>query len=141
MGRLTSGVQDTLQVLLRSLLQTYFELVCDLLRPIQPFNVWVPSTSAPQTLTSNAEPQNESNSQNEEAQGHWVPSSHLKEHLRHVEMVVINFQYRLNQLRPLQARAALEDLLREQLEQKRQATALLRKKCAAIRDELKQLEL
>ena len=109
-----------LQTLLHTLLQTYFELVCDLLRPIQPYDVEVPM---PHT----------------EGQTTLISSSHLKDRLHHMETVVINFQYLLNQMRPLEARASLQSLLRHQLTERRQATERLRSKCAAVREEIQQL--
>lgn len=115
---------EALKKLLRTLLQTYFELVCDLLQPIRPYDIPVPAAEA-----------------NTEAQTTWIPSSHLKERIQHMETVVINFQYLLNELRPAQTRMDLSALLRSQLSERRQATQHIRTKCRDIRDEIARLEM
>lgn len=111
-----------LQTLLQTLLQTYFELSNDLLRPIQPYDVFEP---APPGTPG----------------GFWVPSSHIKDRLKHMETVVINIQYLLNELRPYQARETLEMLMRRQIEHRRAAARLLREKSAQVRAELERLDL
>ncbi|KAL4401381.1 RNA polymerase II transcription regulator [Malassezia pachydermatis] len=122
--------RHVLQQLLRTLLQTYFELTCDLLRPIQPYDVWVPAPHS-EGGTEDAAPPN----------GTWISSSRLKDRLQHMETVVINFLYLLNQLRPTQSRAALATMMRTQVQRKREAAAQLRAKCEAIRTELASLEM
>lgn len=115
---------EALNKLLRTLLQTYFEIVCDLLQPIRPYNIPVPASEA-----------------HTGAQTAWIPSSHLKERIQHMETVVINFQYLLNELRPAQTRAELSALLRSQLSERRRATQYIRAKCQSIRDEIARLQM
>lgn len=116
--------KDVLKKLLRTILQTYFELVCDLLQPIRPYDIPVPAAEA-----------------HSEAQTTWIPSSHLKERIQHMETVVINFQYLLNELRPAQTRTELSALLRSQLSERRRATQHIRAKCKSIRDEIPHLDM
>ncbi|WFD36849.1 hypothetical protein MCUN1_003739 [Malassezia cuniculi] len=77
--------REELQKLLRTLLQTYFELTNDLLRPMQPYDVFEPAPAGTPG-------------------GFWVPSSRIQDRIKHMETTVINIQYLLNQLRPHQAR-------------------------------------
>ncbi|WFD25093.1 hypothetical protein MNAN1_000056 [Malassezia nana] len=120
-----SDMRASLHTLLHTLLQTYLELTGDLLRPIQPYNVWVPAPGAPADAPS----------------GTWQPSSRIQDRLKHMETTVINFQYRVNQLRPAQTREALRQLLVQQIERRRAAAQQLRAKCAAIRSEIERLAM
>ena len=54
---------------------------------------------------------------------------------------MINFQFLVNQLRPVQASASLEQLLTAQVERRERQTQLVRDKCAAIRAEIARLSL
>ena len=114
--------RDALQTLLQTLLQTYFELTNDLLRPMQPYDVF---EQAPAGTPG----------------GYWVPSSRIQDRVKHMETTVINVQYLLNQLRPHQARETLEMLLRRQIEQRRIGTHLMRQKSAQARAALAELDL
>ncbi|WFD18467.1 hypothetical protein MCAP1_000670 [Malassezia caprae] len=117
--------REVLQTLLLTLLQTYWELTGDLLRPVQPYDVWVP---APESA-------------NAPEQGTWQPSSHIRDRLNHMETTVINFQYLVNQMRPAHTREALRQLLAAQVERRRAAAAQLRAQCAATRSELERLTM
>lgn len=120
--------------LLRTLLQTYFDLVCDLLQPIRPYDIPVPAPQAPPHAQEGA-------GENVAANVTWIPSSHLKERMRHMETVLINFQFLLNEMQPTQARTELLSILRQQLTERRQATGHIREKCRAIREEIARLEM
>ena len=137
---------EVLQTILRTLLQTYFELTCDLLKPVQPYDVWVPHPlagapgEAPHTSPLDEAPGSLRNTTQPPA-GHWTPSSHIRQRLRHMEVAIINFQYLLNELRPVQARISLEHLLEAQIERRTRATRLLRERCAAMCAELSTLSM
>lgn len=117
--------RDALHTLLHTLLQTYWELTGDLLRPVQPYDVWVP---APESVDT-------------PAQGTWQQSSHIRDRLNHMETTVINFQYLVNQMRPAHTREALRQLLAAQVERRRAAAAQLRAHCVAMRSELERLTM
>lgn len=68
-------------------------------------------------------------------------TTHIQDHLQHLETAVINFQFLVNQLRPVQASASLEQLLTAQVERRERQTQLVRDKCAAIRAEIARLSL
>lgn len=124
----TAGSRDyrhALHTLLHTLLQTYWELIGDLLRPVQPYDVWVPAPDSAEAPT----------------QGTWQPSSHIQDRLKHMETTVINFQYLVNQMRPAHTREALRQLLAAQVERRRTAAAQLRAQCGAIRSELEHLTM
>ena len=73
--------------------------------------------------------------------GYWVTSTRIKDRLKHVENTVINTQYLINQLRPVQARATLEMLLQAQIDRRRREAQLLRRRSAAIREELARIDM
>ena len=54
---------------------------------------------------------------------------------------MINTQYLINQLRPVQARATLEMLLQAQIDRRRREAQLLRRRSAAIREELARIDM
>lgn len=163
-----------MQTLLRSLLRTYFELTTDLLKPIQPYDVWVPAapadgpegergetessaqaelqagaqgeTEGSASSEAQAEPQADTESSmqtgshTQTTQGGYVSSTHIQDRLKHLEHVVINMQYLVNKLRPLQARATLAMVLQSQIDRRRRETQLLRQQSAAVREELARIE-
>ncbi|PKI83014.1 hypothetical protein MVES1_002928 [Malassezia vespertilionis] len=141
---------EALQKLLRTLLHTYFMLTSDLLRPIQPYDVWVPqatteASGAPSTAATTDETPL-ANATASEANGNgafgvWTTSTRIKDRLKHMEMSVINFQFILNQLRPIQNSATLEHVLDEQIERRRRQTRLLRAKSASIREAMHHISL
>ncbi|WFD44717.1 hypothetical protein MPSI1_003387 [Malassezia psittaci] len=141
---------EALRTLLRTMLFTYYQLTNDLLQPIQPYeasgggsNPKAASGTESQELSSNhatGEKQHEdpeagpiTDSVTE------VSTTRLKDHLQHLETTVINFQYLMNQLRPVQASASLETLLEEQVKRREEQTKVLRDKCASIRDAIEKL--
>lgn len=129
-----TGAQDrraALQTLLHTLLQTYWELTGDLLRPVQPYDVWVPAPGAHNVPEGTEAP----------AQGTWQPSSHIQDRLKHMEITVINFQYLVNQMRPAHNREALRQLLTAQIARRREAAAQVRTQCEEIRREMERLTM
>ncbi|WFC96744.1 hypothetical protein MBRA1_003406 [Malassezia brasiliensis] len=134
-----------LETLLRTLLLTYVQLTNDLLRPIQPFaprkdGAEGVNGAEPAGPANGAEPVNGAEPA-EPANGAEPPTTHIQDHLHHLETAVINFQFLLNQLRPVQASASLEQLLATQVERRERQTQLLRDKCAAIRAAIARLSL
>lgn len=146
---------EALQVLLRTLLQTYFELTSDLLRPVQPYDVWLPAPGgpsgppgpdapgggAPGGGSPDGAPAPGPDGAPAAQGGYWVTSTRIKDRLKHVENTVINTQYLINQLRPVQARATLEMLLQAQIDRRRREAQLLRRRSAAIREELARIDM
>lgn len=150
-----------LQTLLRTLLHTYFMLTSDLLRPIQPYDVLESGGSGGGHEGDGAEapgqggehgdgPPAQDGAQDGTQDGTqdgapagptWTTSTRIKDRLKHLEVAVINFQFLVNQLRPVQARASLEALLTMQVARRERQTKLLREKSAAIRLEIAKLQL
>lgn len=109
---------EALQRLLRTLLYTYFQLTGDLLRPLQPYDV---APSVPDGAPTSA--------------------NRIQERLAHIETVVINFQFLVNELRPVQAAHALETLLTTQIERRQEQTRRLRENSTSLRAALAALQL
>ncbi|WFD00654.1 hypothetical protein MYAM1_003405 [Malassezia yamatoensis] len=141
---------EALRTLLRTMLFTYYQLTNDLLQPIQPYEASgggsVPTaasaTESQQLFNSNAteEKQQENLEAAPVADGVAdVTTTRLRDHLQHLETTVINFQYLMNQLRPVQASASLEMLLEEQVKRREEQTKALRDKCESIRDAIGKL--
>ncbi|WFD29825.1 hypothetical protein MSPP1_000838 [Malassezia sp. CBS 17886] len=160
-----TDLRPALQTLLRTILLTYYELTGDLQRPIQEYPVWVKRAAAPGAESTDdggdtqgdrdAAPQGvgeeddgpraRGGSAEEElpapGSGHWTTSSRIRDRLKHLETAVINFQYLVNQLRPLQASAALETYMEEQIARREGETRALRDRCKEVRAELALLDM
>ena len=133
-----------LQTLLHTLLLTYMQLTSDLLRPIQPYTPVGPPRGAAAANDGGAG-EGGAGAGGAGADGAdgapEAPTTRIQDHLRHLETAVINFQYLVNQLRPVQASASLEQLLAQQVARRERQTRLLRAKSAAIREEIARLSL
>ncbi|GAA5846310.1 hypothetical protein JCM11251_008028 [Rhodosporidiobolus azoricus] len=120
------GVQETfergadrkqsLQTLLRTLLLTYTQLLDALLAP-------PPSLAHPRPpLPDGSQPPTD--------------PERLSEHMR---LIAINMHYLVNELRPVQARETLKQMMREQIALRRAKTAAIKQKCASIKATLSSL--
>ncbi|GAA6039364.1 hypothetical protein JCM8097_002817 [Rhodosporidiobolus ruineniae] len=100
----------SLQTLLRTLLLTYTQLLDALLTP--PPSLAHPRPPGP------------------------TDPERLTEHLR---LIAINMHYLVNELRPVQARETLKNMMRAQIELRKAKTAAIRQKCDAIKATLSTL--
>ena len=106
--------------LLQTLLHTYRALSADLLEPAQPYDVWVP------TQPSSDQSDVAAQQQQQQPQGFWTQSTQAKDRLKHMENVVVNMQFLINELRPTQAKETLKLIMANQLERRRAETHLIR---------------
>lgn len=111
--------KELLVSLLQTLLQTYREITADLLEPAQPYDVWVPAVPDPNL---SAEQQQQQQQQNP---GFWTQSTQAKDRLKHIQNVVVNMQFLINELRPVQAKETLKLIMQMQLDRRRNETKLI----------------
>lgn len=109
-----------LLTLLQTLLQTYREITADLLKPAQPYDVWVPAVPDPNLTPEQQQQQMATNP------GFWTQSTEAKDRLKHMQNVVVNMQFLINELRPVQAKETLKLIMQMQLERRKQETRLIR---------------
>ena len=112
--------KELLLTLLQTLLQTYREITADLLKPAQPYDVWVPAVPDPNLTPEQQQQQMATNP------GFWTQSTEAKDRLKHMQNVVVNMQFLVNELRPVQAKETLKLIMQMQLERRRQETQLIR---------------
>lgn len=96
--------KQQLTTLLQSLLHTYRALTSDLLLPAQPYDVWVPAAPFPSLPPD----QQQQQQQGGQPPGFWTQSTEAKDRLKHIQNVVINMQFLINELRPTQAKETLK---------------------------------
>ncbi|KAJ1021649.1 hypothetical protein NDA16_003785 [Ustilago loliicola] len=113
--------KELLLTLLQTLLQTYREITADLLKPAQPYDVWVPAVPDP-----NLAPEQQQQQQMATNPGFWTQSTEAKDRLKHMQNVVVNMQFLINELRPVQAKETLKLIMQMQLERRKQETRLIR---------------
>ncbi|PWY99338.1 hypothetical protein BCV70DRAFT_200912 [Testicularia cyperi] len=138
--------KDLLISLLNTLLQTYREITADLLKPAQPYDVWIPAVP-PNPADPNA-PQQQAGagagagagSEQQGQPGFWSQSSAPKDRLKHIQNVVVNMQFLINQLRPIQAKETLKLFLSMQLERRRAETKLIKERCEQMNQKIEQLQ-
>ncbi|GAA5912323.1 hypothetical protein JCM6882_002559 [Rhodosporidiobolus microsporus] len=105
--------KQSLQTLLRTLLLTYTQLLDALLAP-------PPSLAHPRPpLPDGSQPPTD--------------PERLAEHMR---LIAINMHYLVNELRPVQARETLKQMMRSQIALRRAKTAAIKQKCASIKSTL-----
>ncbi|KAF6767036.1 Mediator complex, subunit Med7 [Kalmanozyma brasiliensis GHG001] len=126
--------KELLLTLLQTLLQTYREITADLLKPAQPYDVWVPAVPDPNLTPEQQQQQMATNP------GFWTQSTEAKDRLKHMQNVVVNMQFLINELRPVQARETLKLIMQMQLERRKQETQLIRDRCASMRTRVQQLK-
>ncbi|KAJ1019307.1 hypothetical protein NDA13_006224 [Ustilago tritici] len=126
--------KELLLTLLQTLLQTYREITADLLKPAQPYDVWVPAVPDP-NLTPEKQQQ-----QMATQPGFWTQSTEAKDRLKHMQNVVVNMQFLVNELRPVQAKETLKLIMEMQLERRKQETQLIRERCESMRARVEQLK-
>ncbi|KAJ9475533.1 Mediator of RNA polymerase II transcription subunit 7 [Pseudozyma hubeiensis] len=126
--------KELLLTLLRTLLQTYREITGDLLKPAQPYDVWVPAVPDPNLTPEQQQQQMATNP------GFWTQSTEAKDRLKHMQNVVVNMQFLINELRPVQAKETLKLIMQMQLERRKQETKLIRKKCESMRSRVEELK-
>ncbi|PWN51415.1 hypothetical protein IE53DRAFT_386211 [Violaceomyces palustris] len=132
------GVSDRKSVLislLNTLLHTYHSLTSDLLKPVQIYDVWVPTPIAPPF-----QPDQGQGEGRQEQQGFWTQSTEAKDRLKHVQNVVINMQFLINELRPTQAKETLKLMMQTQLDRRRRETVLIKNKCEAMRERIREIQ-
>lgn len=112
--------KELLLTLLQTLLQTYREITADLLKPAQPYDVWVPAVPDPNLTPEQQQQQMATNP------GFWTQSTEAKDRLKHMQNVVVNMQFLINELRPVQAKETLKLIMQMQLERRKQETQLIR---------------
>ena len=112
--------KELLLTLLRTLLQTYREITADLLKPAQPYDVWMPAVPDPNLTPEQQQQQMATNP------GFWTQSTEAKDRLKHMQNVVVNMQFLINELRPVQAKETLKLIMQMQLERRQQETKLIR---------------
>ena len=112
--------KELLFTLLQTLLQTYREITADLLKPAQPYDVWVPAVPDPNLTPEQQQQQMATNP------GFWTQSTEAKDRLKHMQNVVVNMQFLVNELRPVQAKETLKLIMQMQLDRRRQETQLIR---------------
>lgn len=111
--------KELLLTLLQTLLQTYREIIADLLKPAQPYDVWVSAVPDPSLSVEDPQQQKGTNP------GFWTQSTEAKDGLKHIQNVVANMQFLINELRPVQAKETLKLIMQMQLERRRQETKLI----------------
>ncbi|KAK4053596.1 hypothetical protein OIO90_003835 [Microbotryomycetes sp. JL221] len=114
---------QSLLTLLRAMLVTYTQLVSALLEP-------PPSLSAIE--------QAQQQGQVEPGQEPPTDPERLVEHIR---LISINMHHLVNELRPIQARETLKNMMRQQIERRKTKTAAIKQRCAELADSLAQLKL
>ncbi|MCO5585167.1 hypothetical protein L7F22_039099 [Adiantum nelumboides] len=107
--------------LLRTLLKSYLRLIDTVLSP-------------PQAYLSTQNDPNTGQITNQE----WLFTTQDK--ARQINDISINFMHLLNETRPLQAREQLRDLMRDQLNNRKQEANLMRLQCQAIRAEIQSIK-
>lgn len=107
--------------LLRTLLKSYLRLIDTVLSP-------------PQAYLSTQNDPNTGAITNQE----WLFTTQDK--ARQINDISINFMHLLNETRPLQAREQLRDLMRDQLNNRKQEAKLIRLQCQAIRSEIQSIK-
>nr|CDI56001.1 related to MED7-member of RNA Polymerase II transcriptional regulation mediator complex [Melanopsichium pennsylvanicum 4] len=112
--------KQLLLTLLQTLLETYREISEDLMKPAQPYDVWVAAVPDANLTPEEQQQQMATNP------GFWTQSTEAKDRLKHMQNVVVNMQFLVNELRPVQAKETLKLIMRMQLERRRQETALIR---------------
>ncbi|CBQ69940.1 related to MED7-member of RNA Polymerase II transcriptional regulation mediator complex [Sporisorium reilianum SRZ2] len=126
--------KELLLTLLQTLLQTYREITADLLKPAQPYDVWVPAVPDPNLSPEQQQQQMATNP------GFWTQSTEAKDRLKHMQNVVVNMQFLINELRPVQAKETLKLIMQMQLERRQQETRLIRERCASMRSRVQELK-
>ncbi|KDN45065.1 hypothetical protein K437DRAFT_263020 [Tilletiaria anomala UBC 951] len=101
----------TLHTLLRTLLATYFKLITILQSPPRDYLASVPDPHAPPSQI-------------------W--KSEMLDLSAFIRTTTINMQHLLNEMRPAQAVEGLRELMKEQLERRRQETSAIRSKCTEV---------
>lgn len=109
-----------LLTLLQTLLQTYREITADLLNPAQPYDVWVPAVP-----DANLTPE-EQQEQVARNPGFWTQSTEAKDRLKHMQNAVVNMQFLINELRPVQAKETLKLIMQMQLDRRKAETKLIK---------------
>ncbi|CDS01058.1 related to MED7-member of RNA Polymerase II transcriptional regulation mediator complex [Sporisorium scitamineum] len=126
--------KELLLALLRTLLQTYRKIIADLLKPAQPYDVWVPAVPDPNLTPEQQQQQMATNP------GFWTQSTEAKDRLKHMQNVVVNMQFLINELRPVQAKETLKLIMQMQLERRQQETRLIRERCASMHSRVQELK-
>ncbi|SPO31262.1 related to MED7 - member of RNA Polymerase II transcriptional regulation mediator complex [Ustilago trichophora] len=126
--------KQLLLTLLQTLLQTYREITADLLKPAQPYDVWVPAVPDPNLTPEQQQEQMATNP------GFWTQSTEAKDRLKHMQNVVVNMQFLINELRPVQAKETLKLIMQMQLERRKQETQLIKDRCASMRSRVQELK-
>ncbi len=91
-----------------------------LLKPAQPYDVWMPAVPDPNLTPEQQQQQMATNP------GFWTQSTEAKDRLKHMQNVVVNMQFLINELRPVQAKETLKLIMQMQLERRKQETQLIR---------------
>lgn len=112
--------KQLLLTLLQTLLQTYRDITANLLKPAQPYDVWVAAVPDPNLTQEEQQKQMATNP------GFWTQSTEAKDRLKHMQNVVVNMQFLVNELRPVQAKETLKLIMQMQLERRRAETKLIR---------------
>lgn len=112
---------EILTSLLRTLLKSYLGLIDTVLSP-------------PEAYLSTQNDPNTGAIINQE----WLFTTQDK--ARQINDISINFMHLLNETRPLQAREQLRDLMRDQLNNRKQEAKLMRLQCQAIRAEIQSIK-
>ncbi|PWN98055.1 hypothetical protein FA09DRAFT_318243 [Tilletiopsis washingtonensis] len=107
----------SLQALLRTFLMAHLALVDALTHPPREYTAWQADEQAPGGQVA-------------------VLRSTAMDQWEHARSAIINMQHLVNELRPRQAREALKQTMRDQLDRRRAETALLRSRCAEVRQEI-----
>ncbi len=58
--------------------------------------------------------------------GFWTQSTEAKDRLEHMQNVVVNMQFLINELRPVQAKETLKLIMQMQLTRRKQETELIK---------------
>lgn len=126
--------KELLLTLLRTLLQTYREITGDLLKPAQPYDVWVPAVPDPNLTPEQQQQQMATNP------GFWTQTTEAKDRLKHMQNVVVNMQFLINELRPVQAKETLKLIMQMQLVRRKQEMQLIQERCATMRARVEELK-
>lgn len=108
--------------LLRTLLKSYLRLIDSVLAPPQAY------------LSTHNDPETGAMINQE-----WLFTTQDK--AKQINDISINFMHLLNETRPLQAKEQLRDLMRDQLNNRKQETKLMRLQCKAMRAEIEAIRV
>ncbi|KAM0786003.1 hypothetical protein ACM66B_006821 [Microbotryomycetes sp. NB124-2] len=102
---------QSLSTLLRAMLVTYTQLVSSLLQP-------PPSLEATERYMAQHDGQE--------------PPTDPERFVEHIRLISINMHHLVNELRPVQARETLKNMMRQQIERRRAKTAAIKQRCADL---------